>query len=131
MSTMIYVVPASAGSKLVHPVSGTLPDTGADWLADQFTFRLIQERALLIGVKPEAPFVPAQTPEPEPEPVKEEAPTPEPAPKAEPAQAPAPDAQIRGVFEVTCGRSPIRRAPSPGQTSSPARSRNRVFDASA
>ncbi|CAM5771989.1 hypothetical protein LMIY3S_03693 [Labrys miyagiensis] len=52
MSIMMYVRPADPKAKLVHPVSGRLPATGGDWLADQFTFRLLQDRAILIEVKP-------------------------------------------------------------------------------
>lgn len=46
MSTTVFVVPTEAGAKLSHPVSGSLPDVGADWLADQFTFRLIRDGAI-------------------------------------------------------------------------------------
>ncbi|MGV1793854.1 hypothetical protein [Rhizobium sp. A37_96] len=46
MSKTVFVVPANAGAKLSHPVSGSLPDGGADWLADQFTFRLIRDGAI-------------------------------------------------------------------------------------
>ncbi|MGZ9718820.1 hypothetical protein [Rhizobium miluonense] len=46
MSTTVFVVPTEAGAKLSHPVSGILPDGGADWLADQFTFRLIRDGAI-------------------------------------------------------------------------------------
>lgn len=53
MSTTMFVVPANAGSQLEHPVSGVLPDEGAFWLADQFTFRLIQERAIAPGIAPD------------------------------------------------------------------------------
>lgn len=52
MSTTMYVVPANAGSQLEHPVSGVLPDSGAFWLADTFTFRLIQERAIASASPP-------------------------------------------------------------------------------
>lgn len=52
MSTTMYVVPENAGSQLEHPVSGVLPDSGAFWLADTFTFRLIQERAIAPGTAP-------------------------------------------------------------------------------
>ena len=46
MSKTVFVVPAQPGAKLSHPVSGSLPDGGADWLADQFTFRLIKDGAI-------------------------------------------------------------------------------------
>ncbi len=49
MSTTVFVVPTAAGAKLSHPVSGSLPDGGADWLADQFTFRLINDGAIAKG----------------------------------------------------------------------------------
>ncbi len=50
MSKTVFVVPAQPGAKLSHPVSGSLPDGGAEWLADQFTFRLIKDGAIAKNV---------------------------------------------------------------------------------
>lgn len=63
MSKTVFVVPAEAGTKLSHPVSGSLPDGGADWLADQFTFRLIKDGAIAksVAANPKASSTSAKT----------------------------------------------------------------------
>lgn len=87
------VIPVTPGLKLLHPISGELADGGGQWIADQFTFRMIGDgviKRMAPGAKP-APAIVEQAP-----PKAAAAPTAAPAPTAPaptpPSAQPAPKA---------------------------------------